>query len=332
MPRELGRLKRVDLRKIWGNEAQDFTPWLATEENLSVLAATLQIDLDLEAVETNVGPFRADILCRTGGSKVLIENQLEPTDHSHLGQLLTYAAGLHADIICWIAERFTEEHRATLDWLNEITGDRFQFFGLEIEAWQIGDSPAAPRFTVVSSPNHFDGDHSGAARRSASGAETARTGSETPRRRQQQAFWSEFTKRLDEAGSPVRARKPQNNYMEFSIGRSGFSLGAWLNFDQKWIAVYFGLFSPQRLAFFGLLERQREEIEQTLGDLEWCRLPAKKESYIRLRKPADPADDEDRSNQINWMVSTLEAFDRTFRSRLKSLNASDWKPSHETDD
>lgn len=70
MPRELGRLKRVDLRKIWGNEAQDFTPWLATEENLSVLAATLQIDLDLEAVETNVGPFRADILCKAGGSRV----------------------------------------------------------------------------------------------------------------------------------------------------------------------------------------------------------------------------------------------------------------------
>ena len=123
---ELGRLERVDLRNIWKTEAQDFTPWLASEENLSVLADTLGMELELEAQEANVGPFRADILCKNtvGGAWVLIENQLEPTDHSHLGQLLTYAAGLHAVTICWVAESFTEEHRATLDWLNEITDDK----------------------------------------------------------------------------------------------------------------------------------------------------------------------------------------------------------------
>ena len=94
---ELGRLQQVDLREVWETEAQDFTPWLAKEENLSVLANTLRMELELESQETNVGPFRADILCRNadGGSWVLIENQLERTDHRHLGQLLTYAAGLH---------------------------------------------------------------------------------------------------------------------------------------------------------------------------------------------------------------------------------------------
>ena len=112
---ELGRLKHVDLRDVWKTEAQHFTPWLAREENLSVLASTLHMELELESQETNVGPFRADILCRNadGGSWVLIENQLERTDHTHLGQLLTYAAGLHAVTVCWIAESFTEEHRAT---------------------------------------------------------------------------------------------------------------------------------------------------------------------------------------------------------------------------
>ena len=116
---ELGRLESVDLREAWETEAQDFTPWLA--KNLSVLAETLDMELELEAVETNVGPFRADILCKNadGGAWVLIENQLERTNHSHLGQLLTYAAGLNAVTICWIAARFTEEHRATLDWLND---------------------------------------------------------------------------------------------------------------------------------------------------------------------------------------------------------------------
>ena len=110
---ELGRLERVPARDIWEKEDQGFTPWLA--KNLSVLAATLNMELQLEAQEKNVGPFRADILCRNlpAGDWVLIENQLERTDHNHLGQLLTYAAGLHAVTICWIADNFTAEHRRT---------------------------------------------------------------------------------------------------------------------------------------------------------------------------------------------------------------------------
>ena len=114
---DLGRLEKVELRDIWITEDQDFTPWLAQEENLSVLADTIGVDLELEAQEKNVGPFRADILCRdTGtGDWVLIENQLERTDHTHMGQLMTYAAGLQAVTIVWVSSRFTDEHRAALD-------------------------------------------------------------------------------------------------------------------------------------------------------------------------------------------------------------------------
>jgi len=128
----LGRLERVDLREIWLSEAQDFTPWLARPENLSVLAETLGMELELEAQEQAVGPFRADLLCKDLDSDkwVLVENQLERTDHRHLGQLMTYAAGLKAVSIVWIAASFTEEHRAALDWLNEITDESFEFFGL----------------------------------------------------------------------------------------------------------------------------------------------------------------------------------------------------------
>src|SRR5262245_40043571 len=151
----LGRLESVDLRKIWTSEASDFTPWLARPENIAELANTLDMDLEVEAQERAVGPFRADILCKDISTNrwVLIENQLERTDHHHLGQLLTYASGLEAVTIVWIAARFTEKHRSTLDWLNKITDDRFRFFGLEVELWRIGDSPAAPKFNVVSKPN-----------------------------------------------------------------------------------------------------------------------------------------------------------------------------------
>jgi hypothetical protein len=155
--KDLGRLERVDLRDIWLSEASDFTPWLARKENLDILGQTLVIDLELEAQERPVGPFRADILCKDIGSDrwVLIENQLERTDHNHLGQLLTYASGLEAVTIVWIAAHFTEEHRSTLDWLNRITDGSFRFFGLEVELWRIGDSPPAPKFNIVSKPNDW---------------------------------------------------------------------------------------------------------------------------------------------------------------------------------
>jgi hypothetical protein len=136
----IGRLERVDLRTIWTSESSDFTPWLALPENLTVLSETLDIDLEFEGREKPVGRFSADILCKELGTDrwVLIENQLERTDHCHLGQLLTYAAGLQAVTIVWIAARFTEEHRAALDWLNQITDETVRFFGLEVELWRIG--------------------------------------------------------------------------------------------------------------------------------------------------------------------------------------------------
>ena len=138
---ELGRLIKVSPREFWEDEASDFTPWLAREENISLLGETIGLELEVEAQEKNVGPFKVDILCKDIETNkwVVIENQLEPTDHKHLGQLLTYAPGLDAVTAVWIAKSFTDEHRAALDWLNKITPDGFSFFGLEIELWRIDD-------------------------------------------------------------------------------------------------------------------------------------------------------------------------------------------------
>ena len=146
--RQLAKLERVDLRKAWESEPADFTPWLAKEENLALLGETLGMTLVLEAQEKDVGPFRADILCKEPQTDqwVLIENQLEQTDHLHLGQIITYAAGLNAVTVIWIAARLTEEHRAALDWLNEITSEGTNFFGVEVELYRIADSPIAPPF------------------------------------------------------------------------------------------------------------------------------------------------------------------------------------------
>ena len=151
---EFARFRSVQLRDIWPHEAHDFTPWLA--ENLVFLAEALGLDLELEATEKRVGDFRADIVGRnrTDNSRLIIENQLEKSNHSHLGKILTYAAGLDAATIIWIAEKFRPEHRDVLNWLNRNTSAALQFFGVEIEVFQIADSPYAPEFTVVTDMNN----------------------------------------------------------------------------------------------------------------------------------------------------------------------------------
>jgi hypothetical protein len=153
----LGRLESVSLRDYWVKEDTEFTPWLADAENLQYLSETVGMELELIDTETKVGPYRADLLCRDTNtdSYVLIENQLERTDHLHLGQLMTYAAGLETVNIIWLAQKFNEEHRAALDWLNRITYEGFHFFGIEIELWKIGDSSPAPKFNIIAKPNDW---------------------------------------------------------------------------------------------------------------------------------------------------------------------------------
>jgi hypothetical protein len=181
--------------------AQQFTPWLAQQENLKELAEAIGIELELEAQEKEVGPFRADILCKDTATNdlVLIENQLSRTDQRHLGQLLTYAAGLEAVTIVWVAERFTEEHRATLDWLNERTDEKINFFGLEVELWRIGGSSISPKFNIVSKPN----DWPKSVRQAASGS-----GEVTEHKQLQFRFWTAFKQYMEEKRSFVRCQKP----------------------------------------------------------------------------------------------------------------------------
>lgn len=146
----LASLERVEVRVVWPSESKRFTPWLA--KNLDLLSKAIGVSLELEAEEKPIGAFKADILAKDilSNSWVIIENQLERTDHSHLGQLLTYAAGLKAVTIVWVAASFADEHRAAIDWLNEITDTSVRFFALELELWKIGDSPYAPKLETVS--------------------------------------------------------------------------------------------------------------------------------------------------------------------------------------
>jgi hypothetical protein len=214
----LGRLVPVPLRQIWPREANDFTPWLADPDNLSLLADTLNLDeLQVQGTEVPVGNFFIDILARdVEGHVVVIENQFGPTDHTHLGQILTYVAGQEGRAtVVWIAEVIREEHRAAIDWLNASTIAGFDFFAVEIEALRIGTSAPARRFNVVAKPNDW----------SRGVVRASREAQLDDRARAYISYWSGFAAYLRDQKSSFRiTTPPPRHWYNFGIGRSGFEL------------------------------------------------------------------------------------------------------------
>lgn len=321
--RPLGRIAPVELRSVWTTESTDFTPWLAREENLQELGNRIGIELELEARERNVGPFRADLLCKDVETNqwVLIENQLERTDHMHLGQLLAYASGLQAVTIIWIAREFTDEHRATLDWLNEITDERFRFFGVELELWQIGASDPAPRFNVVSKPNGW----------TRSVRESARASSNEPPTELQatyERYWTVLRDTLTNRQGPLTSRRPlPQHWTNFKIGRSGFRLTATLNARERRIGAELFIYHVDAKAFFHQLEADKAAIETEVGQpLSWEALPDRIGSRIALYRPnSDPTSEPDWRSQHQWLVDALERLHAVFGRRVQELDADDWR-------
>lgn len=321
----LGRLARVDLREVWQTEAGDFTPWLAQSENIEVLSEAIGIELEVEATERNVGPFRADILCKDTANNnwVLIENQLERTDHNHLGQLMTYAAGLDAVTIVWVASEIREEHRAALDWLNQITDESFRFFGLEVELWRIGSSQVAPKFNVVCKPNDWSRSISEASRQ-IDREELSET------RLLALEYWSEFRELLDTRGGLVKPTKahPQNFY-DMSLGRSNVWISAFMTARNNRIGVLLVFGGPHAKSRFAAIESQRKELESVYGvdaaQLSWELRPDQKQSHVRIeRAVVDLADRSSWSAQHDWLYKQVQSMHRTFSGpakRLKNLEA-----------
>jgi len=314
--RKLGKLKKVELRDVWPNESGHFTPWLASEDNITLLGDTIGIELEVEAQEQNVGPFRADILCKDtlNGNWVLIENQLEQTDHPHLGQLLTYAAGLEAVTIVWIAEKFTEEHRTALDWLNEKTNEDVNFFGLEIELWKIGDSDIAPKFNIISKPN----DWSRTIRDSAAKTELTDT------KKLQLDYWTAFKEYMERSKSVVKCQKPQpQHWANFAIGRSYFYICARMNTREEEIGAHLVIFGDDRKEYYNLLEKKyKSQIEQQMNmKLTWRFLPdAKENQIVALPLKANPKNQKDWPRQHEWIKNTVETFYKVLSPVIRKLD------------
>ncbi len=311
---KLSKLERVDLRDVWKNEARDFTPWLAEIDNLNALADALGLS-ELVRVETEhwIGDFKSDILCTDGEDKVIIENQLEKTDHSHLGQVIAYAAGVGAKKIIWIAESFREEHVAAIQFLNDNTTDELNFFAVEIELWRIADSPLAPKFEVVVKPNDW----------TKFGREQARAvASATPTKQLQLKFWMALIDKLATNAPNIRPQKPRpQHWLNNTIGRSGFALNITANTRDERLGVELWIPGAEAKKHFANLFSQKKEIESKLGfELDWQELPDSQACRIAAWYPHASIEEESRwSEYLDWLTQKLVNMDQVLRPIVKTL-------------
>lgn len=310
----LGRLRSVDPRAIWPNEALDFTPWL--RENVDLLAEVLGLDLAIHEAEVAVGGFNVDLVGEdvTNSRRLIIENQLAPSDHSHLGQLLTYAGGLDAATIVWITTSVREEHRQALDWLNRHTDQDVAFFALQIEVVQIGDSSPAANLKPIATPN----DWGRTLKRATDQAEPSEVA--TGRRR---FFEAALAKLKDlRPGITNATRVGVNNWFSFSGGRTGFTFSWVFTGDGKLrteLYVDAGDAATNE-GYLMALARQREHFEEQVGSpLTWDPMENRRASRISVSRPVPPGELAESSELRDWAVRSMLAFNDAFRAPIRTL-------------
>ena len=312
---QLGTIMQVGITQVWPTEDAYFTPWLG--ENLDRLGEELGMDLELIETEAQVGTFKLDVRARDGNTngEVVIENQFGHTDHTHLGQLLTYAGGFDAQAVIWIAESFRDEHRQALDFLNLRTGKDTHFFGVEIQLWRIGTSDPAPHFKVVAIPNDWRKQAVGIVR----GTEKV-----SERGKRYQSFFQALVDELRNEHRFTNSRRAgTRSWASFTTGFSGFGYRAsFAQGGRARVGVYIDngekLWNEGR---FDELAESSEAIESEIGgEFEWQRLDDRRACRISVVRPGTIDDNNDTLDEIRqWMIERLLKFREVFGPRLAEL-------------
>lgn len=268
----IGKLEEVDIRELWKHEQYDFSEWLSKKENIENLNDILGLTLVDISKETYVGSYRCDLFAKdeTTGIKVIIENQLEMSNHDHLGKIITYASGLDAKVVVWIVKEAREEHRSAIEWLNNNTNSNINFFLIEIHAYKIGNSDNAPMFQVIEQPNDFIKNNK------------STNSNDTMNKSQSQRleFWNQFNNVLVERGKPFNIRKATtDHWYNVAIGTSDAHIDITLVNKDSVIGVE--LYITDNKELFDKLYQKKDEIEDDLGfKLDWRRLNNSKASRI----------------------------------------------------
>jgi len=294
--RELGKIEKIsDIRSVWSHEARDFSRWLAQPENLEELSKAIGVEISLDELESRVGDFSVDLFATEEGTgrRIIIENQLEETNHDHLGKIITYAAGKDAEVIIWIVKRARDEHRQAVEWLNLHTDENIGVFLIEIEVWKIGDSLPAPVFKVVEQPNNW----TKAVRNSGELSETGR---------ERAAFWQRFVEIAEQDKNFMRefrmAKSRDRGYLDIFYGNAKHHV-CLLFRSQKRIYGVELYATKQRGEVYDRLSAHEEEME----GYEWT---DNAKSYVfKKEMPMTSSDDWDQ--YIAWMIEEalqLKAF------------------------
>lgn len=311
---ELGKIKVIkDLRSVWKNEANDFTKWLAQEENINLLGDELGLSLQVQETEAGVGSYRLDILATETSEEnevqVVIENQLESTNHDHLGKIITYASGYDAKYIVWIVKEAREEHIQAINWLNEITGDDRNFFLVKIELWQIENSVLAPKFQIICRPNEWG-----------KTIRNKRVSTEFSNAQMvHYSIWSDFKDYALARKPKFNLRTPsQDHWYDISVGRSGVHIALTAHSKENLLSCQFYIRDDHELYHF--LEQHKEEITQKLGlELNWDCVEGRKACYIETSKRFEELVTDNVSNKecLAWMFNMVSKFYDVFPQYLK---------------
>jgi hypothetical protein len=315
--KRLGTLKSVDIREVWKDEAKDFTPWLLN--NSTELSLAVGLDLELHQAEHPVGKFSLDLIGLISGtqSRVIIENQLGVSDHSHFGQLLTYAGGTDAKYVIWIASKFREEYLSAIRWLNDGTTEDINFFAVEVSAVRIGDSVPAPLFKVVAQPNGWQKETRANTTAAISGE----------RGKAQIEFWGQY---LAEVGkthptwTSSTAGRPQHWFpmaggtsgITYTVAFTGAQLKSEFVLDSTDVEL-----NTRRYEF---LQEHQSEIERTYGaELVWHFPEENKQAIIREAKPANFMEQDTWDEAIAWLMDRQDRLRKATQMYLQQLKKLD---------
>jgi len=313
---KIGKIEKLPLRELWKKEDKDFTKWL--EENIGCLNEVLDFDIAIESREEKVGPFKVDLYGEdSSGNKVIIENQLEKTNHDHLGKIITYLTNLGANIAIWIASRPTEEHTKAIEWLNEITPDDISFYLIKVEAIKIESQPlAAPLFTIIKGPSE----------------ESKQIGTEKKEYAQRHVlrkqFWTQLLEKTKEKTKLHQNVSPAiHSWIGTGAGKSGIGYNYVITNKYASCEIYLDRgkeFEDPNInkIRFDQLFKHKDEIEKEFGGkLNWERLEGRRASRISVRFEGVGLKDQDKwDNLQEKMIDAMVRLEKAFKPYMKQLD------------
>jgi hypothetical protein len=299
---EIGKLIEVDIRDLWKHEQYGFSEWLSRNENIEILNEILGLTLVDITKEAYVGTYRCDLFAidEATGTRVIIENQLESSNHDHLGKIITYASGLDAKVIVWIVKEAKEEHRSAIEWLNNNTNSELNFFLIELHAYKIGDSIPAPKFEIIEKPNGF--------------IKYSKGSNDLDNLNKSQAerleFWNQFNEIVQEKGKPFNIRKATTaHWYDVALGTSDAHVA--ISLVNKKSKIRIEIYISDNKDLYDELFYNKEKIEEAFGhELIWDRLDDKKASSIMYEINGLNFDDH-----LNYRELIIETIDTAVKIR-----------------